>query len=184
MKPILLIGHRCTGKTSGGKKLAARLDCFFVDTDDVIEDRTGKTIRELVEEGGWPLFRKEEKKVLRDMVTQESRVIATGGGAFDDRENRELAKRSNILIIWLKADTETIVGRMKADATGRERRPSLIGTDDVRTETAAVLERRTPFYGEIAHHVVDTMGKTVDEVVDNICTLIQEDKESSCQEIR
>ncbi len=183
MKPIVLIGHRCTGKTSGGKKLAERLGCSFVDTDDMIERRTGRTIGELVKQGGWPLFRKEEKKVLRDMITKENRVIATGGGVFDDPENRELVKTSGLLI-WLTADTETIIGRMEADPTGKERRPSLTGTTDVRAETADVLARRNPLFGEIAHHVVDTTEKTVDAVVDDICTLIQKEKELSCREIR
>jgi len=183
MKPIILIGHRCTGKTSGGRKVAERLGRLFVDADEVIECRTGKTIGELVEQGGWPLFRKEEQMVLRELATKDNTVIATGGGALDEPENRGLLKTAGILI-WLTADTETIVGRMESDPTNRERRPSLTGTADARAETAAVLERRNPLYGEIAHHIVDTTGKTIDTVVDDICTLIQEDRGSSWREIQ
>ncbi|OPX37226.1 MAG: hypothetical protein B1H13_13145, partial [Desulfobacteraceae bacterium 4484_190.3] len=111
MKNIVLIGYRCTGKTSAGKKLSERLGLPFFDTDDLIVERAGMPINKIVEKGGWDLFRKKEREVIRKLSAMNKNIIATGGGAFENQENREALKK-NGLFVWLTADVETIMERM------------------------------------------------------------------------
>ncbi|MFH0787098.1 MAG: shikimate kinase, partial [Pseudomonadota bacterium] len=90
MKNIILTGYRCSGKTSVGRKLAEKVKRPFYDTDVLIIDRIGRTIREWVEEKGWESFRQVEKAVIRGISSWEPGVIALGGGALMDPENREI----------------------------------------------------------------------------------------------
>ena len=92
MKNIILIGYRCTGKTSVGRKLAKKLKLPFYDTDPMITDRIGTTIKAWVEEKGWESFRQEEKAIIKGIASLKPGVISLGGGAVMDSENREIIK--------------------------------------------------------------------------------------------
>ena len=116
---MVLIGYRCTGKTSVGKRVSERLHIPFYDTDELIKEHTGNTIREIIDKGGWDLFRKEEKAVIRGLSSVVDTVIAAGGGAVMDAENRTALKR-NGLFLWLTADVHTMVERMKDDRVAYE----------------------------------------------------------------
>lgn len=163
---VVLIGYRCTGKTSVGKRLAEKLRVPFYDTDDLIETAAGCTIREIVAQQGWSSFREREKEVIRTLAAGERRVIATGGGAVMDGENAEVLKRHGILI-WLEADTETIVDRMCGDEESCSKRPSLTG-EDICEETAEVLKMRTPVYSLLADFTVNTGEKGIGQITDEI----------------
>jgi shikimate kinase len=167
---IVLIGHRCTGKTSVGRKLSERFQIPFYDTDELIIKHTGKTIREIVEEKGWESFRKEEKTVIRGFSSLSDMVIAAGGGAVMDPENREALGR-NGLFIWLTADVRTIVERMKNDTAGGEQRPPL-SSDGMEGETSKILEKRTPIYQGLADFTVDTSGKEIDAIAEEVSNLL------------
>lgn len=182
MNTIILIGHRCTGKTSAGRLLAHRLGLDFIDADELIESRSNLTVREIVAGGGWPLFREKEKGILRELARRSNAVIAAGGGACDDPENREMLREKN-LVVWLTADAETIVERMGLDVQSQERRPSLTGTD-VLEETMSLLSKRAPLYGEIADLAIDTTGKNVEDVVGLIMDFTIHAKEFSCPEVQ
>ena len=166
MMNIILIGYRCTGKTSVGKRLAACLNSAFYDTDALIQEETGKTIRQIVDEGGWRAFRDEEKKTVARLALQDNCVIALGGGAVLDPDNVEVLK-VNGRIIWLMANIQTILERMAKDSGTDAQRPPLQGGDSA-VEATLVLEERTPVYEAAADVALDTGEKSIDELVDKL----------------
>ncbi|MBI4767261.1 MAG: shikimate kinase [Deltaproteobacteria bacterium] len=170
MKHIILIGYRCTGKTSVGRKVAEKLGLPFYDTDQVIVSRIGKTIKAWVEEKGWASFRQEEKAVINKIASLEPGVISLGGGAVMDPEIREML-RSMGLIVWLTADIETILTRMKSDPNNTDSRPPL-SDKDWETEINDLLTQRSPVYRQLANFSIETEGKTVEAVVEELVSLI------------
>jgi len=166
MKNIILIGYRGSGKTSVGRKLAEKLKAPFYDTDQMIIDRMGKTIKQWVEEKGWESFRQEEKAVIRRISSLDCGVIALGGGAVMDLENREVLKQKG-LIVWLTANVQTIMERMKSDPANKDNRPSL-SEKDWETETREVLAQRTPVYRRLTDLSINTNGKTVEAIAEEI----------------
>lgn len=167
---IVLIGYRCTGKTSVGKGISERFGIPFYDTDELIKEHTGKTIKEIVDHGGWEAFRKEEKTVIRGLSSSEDAVISVGGGAVMDIENREALKRSG-LFLWFTADVGTILERMKDDRTGDEQRPPLSGSG-LEREISEILKQRTPIYRQLADFTIDTAGKEIEAIVDEVSYLL------------
>lgn len=167
---IILIGYRCTGKTEVGKKISERLGISFYDTDEIIQSHTGKTIREIVEEEGWDAFRAEERATIKKLSSLTDGVIAAGGGAVMNPENRKALKQDG-LCVWLTADVSTIVARMRSDRASTAQRPPL-SDGDVERETAQILKTREPVYQELADCIVDTAGKGIDAVVDEICSAL------------
>jgi shikimate kinase len=166
MKNVVLAGYRCTGKSSVGRGLAARLRRPFYDTDDLVREWTGMSVRRIVAEQGWAFFRAVEKAVIADLASVRGAVVALGGGAVLDPEN-VAAMKGNGRVIWLVADARTIVARMGEDPVSASQRPSLRGTDRLK-ETVQVLAERTPVYRAAADFTVDTTGKTVDEIAAEI----------------
>jgi len=171
MRNIVLIGYRGAGKTGVGKTLAAKIGVSFLDTDDMIEARTGRTIAEIVGQKGWSFFRKLEREALTDLGPVEGAVIATGGGIPEDPENREILRRLG-RVVWLKATEEETVRRIRGDGSTGTRRPPLAG-GDLLSEIEKILKRRNPCYEAAADWTVDTTGKAVDAVADEILRMIE-----------
>jgi shikimate kinase len=163
---IILIGYRCTGKTAVGKRLAERLDIPFYDTDDLIRQQTGKTIKELVDEKGWDGFRATERAVIKRLPSSADAIIAAGGGAVMDAENRKALKHHG-LCVWLTADVRTIAERMRTDQASDDQRPPL-SSDGLEQETAALLEQRRPIYQQVADFICDTSGKEIEAIADEV----------------
>ena len=159
---IVLIGYRCTGKTSAGQKLAGLLDWPFCDTDEVIRRRTGRTVEEIVAQGGWDAFREAERAVIGELAQTDGCVIALGGGAVQDPRNVACLRKSSIFV-WLVADAGVITGRLQKDPATDAQRPSLTGRP-IALEVAEVLARREPIYRRIADLTIDTASRTADEV--------------------
>ncbi len=86
---IFLIGYRCTGKTTLGKILAHRLNFDFIDTDQLIEQSFGLTIRGIIEKHGWEKFRQLEKNTLLNTKKNKNTIIATGGGIIIKHDNKQ-----------------------------------------------------------------------------------------------
>ena len=163
---VILTGYRATGKTSVGKILADMLGFTFIDTDQAIEKRQGESIAEMVDRGGWDLFRRKEEDILVELAHRNRLVIATGGGAvMHEKAWRKL--RQNALAVWLTADIKTICRRLAADSSTDDQRPPLteMGTMD---EIAMVLQVRQPLYEKSADLKIDTEGKSPEEVAEEI----------------
>lgn len=165
---LVLIGGRGTGKSALGRLLAERCGLDFYDTDELIERCGGQSISDMVAAKGWESFRQREKAVVRELSGLDRAVIATGGGVVLDPENISLLKQKGLLV-WLVADAESMIGRMQADHQNDRRRPSLTGKA-LADETVAVMAERAPLYRKAADLAVDTSGKSLEDVVDEICS--------------
>lgn len=163
---IVLIGYRCTGKSSVGKLLALELDRDFLDTDQLVEAFSRKSIEEIVERGGWEYFRNLEKTVIGEVSEKEDKIIATGGGVVTDEENLQNLRKNGFLI-WLKADSDIIGKRMGDDRRVGSIRPSLTG-DHPEDEIRKVLRIREPYYKKAGNIEVDTNHLSETEVADEI----------------
>lgn len=159
---IYLIGYRCTGKTSVGRSLAAGLKWGFIDADLTLVDRYGVTITAMVDTEGWDVFRRREKEVLQEICAVPGHVVATGGGAILDKENVECMKDSGVLV-WLKARSETIKGRIIADQNTEDQRPSLTG-QDLMEEIDDVLAERHPLYENTMNFSIDTDNLSIEDI--------------------
>lgn len=141
-RSIVLVGLMGVGKSTVGRRLAARLGMNFVDADEEIELAAGMSITEIFAKYGEAAFRDGERRVIARLITGPPCVLATGGGAFVNDETRALILR-DALAIWLDADIETLVARVER----RQTRPLLVGKDPrtVLTELAAI---RNPLYAQ------------------------------------
>jgi shikimate kinase len=175
---VFLVGFRGVGKTTVGLRLAEKLGYDFVDTDQLICEKTGKSINTIVEENGWEVFRQFEKEALLELSASNRRVVSTGGGAVLHKDIWKLLVQ-NVRVVWLWADQETLVSRLMADSSTDEMRPTLTGKG-VREELVEVLAEREPMYKAVSHIKIDTGGMTVDEAIAEIILKLgvpQSDKE-------
>ena len=160
---VVLIGYRGTGKSSVGKILAARLDRPLLSTDAEVVRMAGQTIPVLVEQHGWEHFRDLESKVCQELAGRNDLIVDTGGGAILRSQNVEVLKQAGKLF-WLTASVETIAGRIGSDT----QRPSLTGTKSFIDEIRDVLQARLPTYQAAADYVIQTEGRTLSQVADEI----------------
>jgi shikimate kinase len=170
---LVLIGYRCAGKTTVGKRVATQLRTGFVDTDDLIEQRHG-AIRDIVETHGWPYFRTLEKRIIEEISNQDSLVIAPGGGFVLDIDNVKSLKK-NGFIIWLKADLKVLCARMMNDPRTLVQRPSLMGKG-ILEEIEEVMAIRAPFYEMASDVPLDTSAMDVEAVMQTILCVLEERK--------
>ena len=163
---VTLIGYRGCGKSSVGPLLADRLDCLCIDSDDEIETRAGKAIREIFADSGEQEFRRLETDVLKNLLTGPPSVIAAGGGAILADINRERMKAAGP-VVWLNASAETLAARISADESSDARRPSLTGRS-IEDEVADVLSSRLPLYQDAATITVDAERQSPEQIADAI----------------
>lgn len=141
-RPILLVGMMGAGKTTVGRRLAARLGLDFVDSDAEIETAAGMSIPDIFSTRGEDDFRAGEARVIARLLREHRGVIATGGGAFISEDTRALV-REHAVSIWIKAEFELLFTRVSKRAT----RP-LLQTPDPRGTLKALIEARYPTYGQ------------------------------------
>ena len=161
LRPALfLVGPRGAGKSTAGRALASRVSASFVDADDEVEHRSGQTVSALFAAAGEAVFRRWEREVMLDLLQRESVIVATGGGCVLDGEVRSaLARR---LTVWLTAPLAVLQQRVALRP-----RPRLGGMPPDQ-ELAWLVSQREPLYRECSVTVVDTSGRGVDEVVDEL----------------
>jgi shikimate kinase len=162
-KSIVLVGLMGVGKSTIGRRLAGRLGLPFVDSDDEIESAAGMKVGELFEEYGEDYFRDGERRVITRLIDGETKVIATGGGAFVQDETRALIL-AEATAIWLDADIDILAERVSR----RDTRPLVRGADPKAVLTA-LAEKRNPFYAQAQFHIQSGEGvheETVDRILE------------------
>jgi len=159
---IFLIGPMGAGKSAVGRYLARTLHLTFVDSDDEIESRTGVDIPFIFEKEGEAGFRKREAVVINDLSKMDGVVLATGGGAIIDPDSRShLGGRGFVVYLFTTVDQQVL-------RTQRGRERPLLENDDPRTTLEELLAVRDPLYREIADLVVETDGRKVNAVANEI----------------
>jgi len=165
---IFLIGYRATGKSAVGERVASLMGWSFHDLDLFIEEKTGVSIKEIVEKKGWGPFRQLEKEALEEYLRGPGkRVVACGGGAVLHREFWPEIKKV-ALVVWLKAKIETILARMANDSKTETQRPTLCNGMTLSQEIATVLAERTPLYEKFSHIAIDTDAYLPDLIAEQI----------------
>ncbi len=166
---IVLTGFMGTGKSTVGQLLAERLGFAFVDTDELIMRRDGRTIPTIFAEEGEAYFRGLETAVSLELAAQSDLVVATGGRLMLDPINAE-ALEQNGRVFCLMAKPEEILARIQEDG----QRP-LLNVPDPAARIRELLAERAVGYGRYPQ--IDTTGKTAAEVVAEISSLIREGRE-------
>lgn len=169
LKPtrIFLVGPMGTGKTTIGRQLAQALGLEFEDSDREIQRRTGVDIPTIFEYEGEEGFRVREKKVVADLVEVENQVLATGGGAVTDADNRRLLPARGF-VIYLECSPE-----QQYDRTYKDKNRPLLQSDDPLASLKQLMKERDPLYQEIADLVVSTEGRSASAVVKDIVQHIE-----------
>jgi shikimate kinase len=169
---IFLIGYRGSGKSTVGRKLADRLWQPFVDTDDIVVQKAGKTIGEIFAQEGEQRFRDLESEAVREVCQLTEHVISLGGGSLLRQENRDAIKASGGKLVYLKCDAEELAKRIAADPMSNESRPPLTGYGGGVEEIQQLLAVREPIYREMKHAELDVTYLTPDDVVVYVVRLL------------
>ncbi len=148
-RTVVLVGLMGAGKTKIGRRIAARLDLPFFDSDDEIEAAAGETVEEIFANRGEAMFRAGERRVIARLLAGPAHVLATGGGAFMDPATRALIARQGVSV-WLRAELDILAARVAR----RTDRP-LLKNGDPRAILGELIARRHPIYAE-AELVVDS----------------------------
>lgn len=161
MPPIILIGPPGAGKTSVGKALAKKLSLNFLDSDKVVEEKSGKSIPEIFVTDGEPAFREMERAAVIDLIENQDGVIALGGGSVMDLEvSKRLLPMANVVFLDVSISNA-------APRVGFNRdRPLLLGNP--RQQWIALMEKRRSTYEALAKARVSTDNKKPVEVVEEI----------------
>ena len=159
---LFLTGPMGAGKSTIGRQLAKQLGMPFYDSDHEIESRTGVDIPLIFELEGEAGFRKREAAIIDELTDLPDIVLATGGGAILDPENREHLK-SRGRVIYLHATVNQQLRR-----TRKDRNRPLLQTENPRAKLEELLEIRDPLYRETAGLIVETDGMRVRDVVKKI----------------
>ncbi|MBN8818795.1 MAG: shikimate kinase [Sphingomonas sp.] len=159
---LVLVGLMGVGKSTIGRRLAARLNLPFVDADDEIERAAGMSIQEIFDTFGEAQFRDGERRVIARLIDGTPKVIATGGGAFVNDDTRRLILEKAVAI-WLDANIDILVERVSR----REGRP-LLKNRDTRAVLSQLAEERRPFYEQAPIRVMSSdtpHDATIDKIL-------------------
>jgi shikimate kinase len=160
---LVLVGMMGVGKTTVARVVADRLHRRVLDSDAIIESRTGRTVREIFAEDGEPAFRAMETEVLLEsLASQEPVVIAGAGGVVLSDTNRAALKASGARVVWLCADPATLVERVR----GGGHRPLLDG--DPEGTLQRMFTEREPLYREVADAIVLVDKRSISDVVEAV----------------
>ena len=152
---LILVGMMGSGKTTMGRTLAKHLGKAFVDSDDEIIKRTGVTVPHIFDVEGEPGFRLRETAALRDLAGRDNMVLATGGGAVLEEQNRALLQQNGI-VIYLKASVHDLWQRTRHD-----RNRPLLQTGGPHAKLMELFQQRDPLYQQVADIVVQTGKQSV-----------------------
>lgn len=176
-RAIVLVGMMGAGKSTVGRRLAARLKLPFLDADAEIEAAAAMTIAEIFEVHGEPHFRDGEARVISRLLNDGPLVLATGGGAVLREATRQRIAASGVSI-WLKAEPEVILRRVRRRAD----RP-LLKTDDPAATIARLISERHPIY-QMADIAVDSRDAPHEAIVEDCVTALRAHLRSSAGCVR
>lgn len=168
-RSVVLVGMMGAGKSSVGRKLGQRLALAFVDADVAIEEAAGMSIPDIFETRGEAEFRAGEARVIARLLEGGPQVLATGGGAYMNRETQDVIRRRGIAV-WLKADFDVLMRRIRR----RTDRP-LLRTADPAATLQDLMDKRYPVYSladltiesrDVPHDVI------VEEVIGGLCAML------------
>lgn len=165
---VFLVGPMGAGKSTIGRHVAQELKMQFYDTDQALEERTGADVAWIFDVEGEEGFRKREKKIIEELSDLQGIVLATGGGAICLPENRKFLGGRGF-VVYLEASVEQQWSRTKRDKS----RPLLQG-DNPRETLENLHAERDPLYREISDMVVETDGRTVRSVANEILRKLRE----------
>ena len=165
---IILEGFMGSGKSTVSELISDKLELELIDTDEAIEEAEGRTISEIFEQDGEEAFRDMETELMEMVISEHMRetVISIGGGLPVREKNRELLKKAG-KVVYLRTSPETVYDRLKGDDT----RP-LLKSEDPLARIKELQDKRGQIYEEAADIIVDTDGKTPEEVADEIIAAI------------
>lgn len=167
MAGLTLIGYRGCGKSTVAALLAPRLGLAWIDADEVLERRAGRSIAALIADRGEAAFRDLEAEVLADLLAGPAAVLATGGGVVLRESNRMLLRDRGRPVVWLRAAADVVRSRLAADPLTAGRRPGLTGSDPL-AEVAAALTDREPLYAAVADVSFDTGSMPPEQITARI----------------
>jgi shikimate kinase len=163
---LVLVGLPGSGKTTVGRQLARRLGLPFTDSDQVIEQRIGGSIRDYFEREGEAAFRDMEEAVIQELASGDG-VLATGGGAVLRPINRQRLHDAGH-VIYLRSSPEVLFRRLQHDSN----RP-LLQVEDPLGRLRSLYGERDPLYREIAHFVLETGRPSVPRLVNMIVAQLE-----------
>lgn len=163
---IYLVGPMGAGKTTVGRHLAELLGREFLDSDHEIERRTGATIPWIFEKEGELGFRGRETNVLDDLTSRHHLVLATGGGAVTQAENRNYLKTRGV-VIYLFTPVE-----LQLQRTYRDKNRPLLQVENPEQRLRDLLNTRDPLYREVAHHIIETNQGAARDLAQQILRVI------------
>ena len=155
----MLIGPPGAGKSSIGKSLAKRMNLNFIDTDELIENRSGKKISDIFLEDGEAGFRTLEKESVLEALRQADSIISLGGGAVLDSETQSVLREMN-RVVYLEVSISNAAPRIGFNRD----RPLLLGNP--RQQWLSLMEHRKPIYESLAKYRVSTDNRKVNEVAE------------------
>lgn len=165
---IVLIGMRGSGKTAVGRILARKLGRELVEMDELIAQKAGLAIAEIVAKHGWEKFRDIEEQVTSEVAEQDNIINASGGGVVTREQNIQKLKKNGVAV-WLKASVDTLLERIGEDS----KRPLLVGKTQ-REDMEITFRERKPLYQKAADLAFDTENKTPEEVAGAIIKSLKE----------
>ena len=161
---IFLVGLMGSGKTTIGKLIAKKLRYKFIDTDLLMEEKTGVKVPLIFEYEGEEGFRKRETKILSEVLLSDNIVLATGGGiVLSDNNRQQLKERGNV--IYLNAEINELAKRLSNDKT----RPLLQNTD-IKEKLKELMGHRSFLYESIADSIIQTKNKRAPDIANEIIT--------------
>jgi shikimate kinase len=156
-----------SGKTTLGQLIAKRLDIAFRDTDQVVEEETGRTVSDIFLEDGEDAFRLLEKGVLRNELLSDGTVLALGGGAPISMDAQSALRAIASPVVYLDISLATVAPRIGFNRD----RPLLL--HNPRGQWQTLMEARRPIYESIADTVIDVNTKSENEIVDEILEVLK-----------
>lgn len=170
---VVLVGMMGAGKTTVGRSVASRLGVDFVDTDDLVEARAGKSVRDIFASDGEAAFRTLESQVLAESLKSPvDVVVAAAGGTVLSESNRAALREHADMVVWLDADVSALGERASRGA----HRPLLDG--DVEDRLMALDGERRVLYQSVADVRLDTTGKGIAEVVQEVVAALAKEHAS------